>query len=126
MPDNLTEEPIKLHNQLNKDLVFTFIRRNGLVATDMKNKKSSWIKLKNDYFGNLSIPLSKDIFHNGYFVYNIQPEQLMEEIEQRVSGNDCNEKDRQILQKTLLSLEVDANNVVFIGKLKNEIKTKLF
>jgi hypothetical protein len=59
-------------------------------------------------------------------VYNTQPEQLMEKIERRLSESSCTEKDKQILLKTLSTLKEGANNVVFIGKLKNEVKTKLW
>ena len=126
MSHNLLEVLV-LHNQLNKDLVLTTITRRGLVATDMKNKKSSWVRIKNDYFGNLNVQIDiESSFRNGYFVYNIQPEQLMDDIEQYLTESDCTEKDRQILQKTLSTLKEDTNNVVFIGKLKNEVGKNLF
>jgi hypothetical protein len=124
--DNSYEKLVQRHNQLNKDLILTTILRKGVIATDMKNKRSSWVKVKNDYFGNLDTPISSDIYHNGYYVHNIQPEQLMEDIEQRLTESDCTEKDRQILLKTLSTLKKDTNNVVFIGKLKNEIGKNLF
>ena len=120
--DNFSEETIKRYIQLNKDFVLTIILHRGLVATDIKNQRSSWIKVKNDYFGNLDIPISTNSFRNGYYVYNIQPEQLMEVIEQRLTESNCTEKDRQILIETLSTLEENTNNVVFIGKLKNEVK----
>ena len=124
--DNFSEEITKSHYHLNKDLVFTSIHQRGIVATDIKNKKSSWVKVKNDFFGNLNVRIVFSTFSDGYYVYNIQPEQLMEEIEQHLNENSCTEKDRQILQKTLLTLKEDINNVVFIGKLKNEVEEKLF
>ncbi|MDR2146119.1 MAG: hypothetical protein LBE91_06655 [Tannerella sp.] len=64
--------------------------------------------------------------YNGYFVQNIQPEDLMEEIEKRLSESSCTDKDRQVLRKTLSLLKQDDNNVVFIGKLKSEVQTMLF
>jgi len=126
MSDNSSERLLKLHNQLNKDLVLTNIRQRGLVATDIKNKKSAWIKVKNDYFGNLDVEISIESFRNGYYVYNIQPEQLMEEIKQRLTESNCTDKDRQMLLKTLSVLNENTNNVVFIGKLKNEVGKKIF
>jgi len=126
MSGDLYEKPFKDHCQLNKHFVLTTIRNKGLIATDLKHKRSSWAKVKNDYFGNLVVPYATDIFYNGYFVYNIQPEQLMEEIKKRLSESSCTEKDRQELQKTLSTLKEDTNNVVFIGKLKNGIERRLF
>ena len=124
--DDSEEKTVRRHSQLNKDLIFTSFIRKGLVATDLKNKSSSWINVKNDYFGNLDIPITSDIYRNGYFVYNIQPEQLMEDIEMRFTESDCSEKDREILLKVLSNIKEETNNVVFIGKLKNEVEKKLF
>ena len=118
--DNAYEKRNKRHNQLNKDLVLSAIAEpnKGLILTDLKNKSASWVKVKNDFFGNLDTPLSIFIYRNGYFVHNIQPEQLMEDIKQRLTNSNCTEKDRQILIKTLSTLKEGENNVVFIGKLK--------
>lgn len=116
---------------LNKDLFISNVRcmtwigsctKTGIVATDLKNKTASWIKVVNDYYGNLPVAPK---FHNGYFVHNVQPEELMEDIENRLTAKNCTESDRQLLKKTLSSLKEGANNVVFIGKLKNEINAKL-
>ena len=117
--DDFSEDITKRHRQLNKDLVLTSVRPRGFVLTDIKNKRSSWVKMKNDFFGSLNVQNPLSTFYNGYYVYNIQPEQLIEEIKQRLTESGCTEKDRQILQKTLSNLKEDTNNVVFIGKLKN-------
>ena len=121
--DNFSNEVTKRHVQINKNLVLTAIRSKGvLIATDMKNKRSSFIKVKNDFFGNIDLPISIYFYLNGYFTYNVQPEQLMEDIKQHLSDSNCTEKDRQMLKKTLSTLKEGENNVVFIGKLKNEVE----
>jgi hypothetical protein len=66
------------------------------------------------------------MFQNGYFVYNIQPEQLMDDINKRLSESSCSEKDRLKLKELLSTLKENTNNVVFIGKLKSEVKEKLW
>ena len=96
----------------------------GMVATDLKAKTSSWIKVVNDFYGNMSVPIG--FVNNGYWVLNIEPEQLMENIEKRLNQKGLTEKDKQILNKTLSELSENTNNVVFIGKLKDDIKTKLW
>jgi len=126
MTFNSSEKPWKQYYQLNKDLLLTNVFGKGLVATDLKNKTSSWIKVANDYYGNMPMPAGIVQFRNCYFVHNIQPEELMSEIEKRLAVSSCTEKDKQILKKTLLTLKENDNNVVFIGKLKSEVKTKLF
>jgi hypothetical protein len=126
----------KNYFQINKDLIMTgvsefdatlgyFVRR-GLVATDLRNKTSSHVNIVNDFFGNLPVQASGIVFRNGYFVYNVQPEELMDEIEKRLSESNITESDRQRLNELLSKLREDTNNVVFIGKLKSEITGRLF
>ena len=63
---------------------------------------------------------------NGYWVLNVQPEDLMENIEDHLVKNGLSDVDRQALNRTLSSLKEGTNNVVLIGKLKGEVKTKLW
>lgn len=93
----------------------------GLVATDLKAKISSYIKVVNDYYGNMPVTANTVMFRNGYYVYNVQPERLMEEIENRLAESNCTENDRQKLRQTLSKLQENTNNVVFFGKLKREV-----
>jgi len=51
---------------------------------------------------------------------------LMEDIENRLAERNCTEEDREILKKTLSKLKEGTNNLVFIGKLKEEIDTRLW
>ncbi|MEA4917620.1 6-bladed beta-propeller [Proteiniphilum sp.] len=121
-----SEKPFKQYYQVNKELLLTFIFGKGLVATDLKNKTSSWVKVVNDYYGNMPAPTFITQLRNGYWVYNLQPEQLIENIEDRLAKKDCSENDKKILNKTLSTLEEGANNVVFIGKLKSEVKNRMW
>ena len=121
-----SENPYKQHYHLNKDIIITYVFGKGAVATDLKNKTSSWINSKNDFYGNIQAYLGIMMLRNGYFVHNLQPEELMEMIENRLAERSCTEQDRQILNQTLSTLKENANNVVFIGKLKSEVKSKLW
>jgi hypothetical protein len=126
----------KNYFQVNRDLVMTrinifdenagsFINR-GTVATDLRNMTSSYVNVVNDFFGNLPVEASVVTFRNGYFVYNVQPEELMDEIENRLSQSNVSQRDRQQLEQLLSKLEEDTNNVVFIGKLRDGIAGRLF
>jgi hypothetical protein len=121
-----SEKPYKQYFQLNKDIILTNVYGKGLVATDLKNKTSSWVKVVYDYYGNIPAPTYVVQLRNGYWVFNREPELLMTEIEKRLSQKSCTESDREILNKTLSTLKEETNNVVFIGKLKSEVKTKLW
>ena len=131
------ERVMKRYSQLNQNMflanVLTFVPNMGNrgvfrgdvpVATDITFKTSTRINVVNDFFGSISSPITA--IRNGYFVFNIQPEELIEEIERRLAQSNCTESDRKILTKTLSNIEKGTNNVVFIGKLKSETKTKLW
>ena len=92
----------------------------GMVATDLDSKISSWIKVTNDFYGNM--PVSIGNASNGYWISNVQPEQLIEYIENHLANRGISEKDKQILNKTLATLQENTNNVVFIGKLKDKVQ----
>ena len=138
MTSNTSENAPKQSFQLNKDLFLTNVyswRINpeaggqgliykGTIATDLKTGTASYIKIVNDYYGNLPVSASVVTFRNGYFVYNIQPEQLIDDIENRLTESSCTEDDRQVLQKTLSILKEGTNNLVFIGKLREEWNIK--
>jgi len=128
--------------QLNKNLIMTqtvkihgtptphgtFSVERCLIATDLTTKTSSRVKIINDFFGGLdALPdnFLPNHFRRGYYVRSIQPEDLMEDIKDRLADRNISENDRQILNRTLSTLREGTNNVVFIGKLKNEIKLNL-
>jgi hypothetical protein len=121
----LPENTWSQYFQMNKELIFTW--KNGkLLATDLKNKTSSYINVVNDYFGNIPAPVSVVHCRNGYWVHNVQPEELIENIENRLAESACTENDRQVLNRTLSTLKEGTNNVVFIGKLKSGLTAKLW
>jgi hypothetical protein len=111
----------KQYYELNDRYITNFFGK-GLISTDKKNKNSSFIKVVNDYCGNMEMPVSVINLRNGWYVYNLEPAQLKEKIEKRLKESSCTEKDRQTLHKALSSLDEDANNVLFIGKLKTKTR----
>jgi hypothetical protein len=104
-----------------KDKYLTYIwgkESSKVIATDKDTKNSSYIKIVNDYYGNLEMLISDLTLRNGWFVYNLEPAQLIELIEKRLAENDCSEQDKQQLENILPTLDENANNVLFVGKLK--------
>ena len=128
--DNTTEGILKGYCQLNKELCLTFLysrdQPTRTIASDLKNKSSGFVNIVNDYYGNLPISANVSTFRNGYFVQNVQPEQLIDDINKRLGESSCTEKDKLALSQLLSTLEENTNNVIFIGKLKNEVKGKLW
>jgi len=119
---NSSETPYKQYYLLNEQTILTNVFGRGLVATDLKSRTSSYIKVVNDYFGNMPAPMGIVQVRNGYWVYNIQPEEMMDAIKKRLAESDCTEKDRQALNQTLAKLKENTNNVVLFGKLKKRIE----
>ena len=123
--------------QLNKSLFMSTLKKTqpagyyvetDLIATDLNSKTSARVMIVNDYFGNMdALPNSfHKRFKNGYYVYHIQPEDLIENIEKRLSERNITETDRDVLTNKLSTLKEGTNNVVFIGKIRDEIETKLW
>ena len=130
-----SEDIWRQYYMLNKDLIFTRLHcfkrflncnKSGFVATDLKHKKSSHIRVVNDFYGNMRVPIIFNNFHNGYWVHSIQPEDLIEDIEKRLIESSCTEDDRKTLKNLLSTLAEGANNLLFVGKLKSEIEMELF
>jgi len=118
-----SEKPYKQYYLLNNHMILTNVFGKGLVATDLKSMTSSYIKVVNDFYGNMPAPTYIVQLRNGYWVHNIQPEQLIEDIEKRLAKRNCTDAEREILKKTLSTTKEGANNVVFFGKLKEEVKS---
>ena len=127
MPYSSNENIWKQYMVINKDIVITRVhcfeesgicRKSGLVAVDLRHKTSSFIQLTNDFFGNLSSSIDFYNIRNGYWTQSMMPEELMDEIEDRLAERDVSENDRTALNKMLVLLQDGANNLVFIGKLK--------
>lgn len=97
------------------DKYVTMIMGKGTLVSDMKQRKSYYANLKNDLMGGLPAPFN---FTDGYFFAMYEPGRLMTLIEKRLSESGCTEKDKEVLNKLLASLDEEGNNVLFVGKLK--------
>jgi hypothetical protein len=114
---NTSEKPFRQYMELPNHYI-TNVFGKGLVATDKQSGHSTFIKVVNDYFGNMPMPAYVINFRNGWYVYNLEPAQLMEQIEKRLQESACTESDREQLQALLSTLDENSNNLLFLGKLK--------
>jgi len=94
-----------------------------IILSDLISKTSSRVKIVNDYLGHKDLMLSHNIwqFSNGYYVDSIQPEDLMMYIEECLAEISHSASDKEKLKKILSSIQEGTNNVVFIGKLTEEL-----
>jgi len=116
--------PFRNHFQLNRNLIVSCTYNNDrgmietMIATDLRFKTASWVKVVNDYFGN--IPVANECeFINGYYVQCMRVKDFIYDIKKRLADRNCTERDKKKLNEILATLDKDGNNVVFIGKLKN-------
>jgi hypothetical protein len=113
------EKPFRTYLELNDQyLTCVFGNEYKVVSTDKNTKNSSYIKVINDYYGNLEMPISIVTIKNGWFAWNLEPAQLMEKIEKRLAESDCSEQDKQQLETLRSTLDENDNNLLFVGKLK--------
>ncbi len=94
----------------------SYIHRNGVIIVDQKKQTSNYLKVINDFFGQIEAP--KFNFNKGWFYQMFEPSYLMEVIENRLAESDCSPEDRKQLEEILGSLDENDNNVMFIAKLK--------
>jgi hypothetical protein len=97
---NSSEKPFRQYMELPRHYV-TNIFGKGLIATGKKTNASNYIKIINDYYGNMETPCFVIHFRNGRYVYNLEPAQLIEQIEKRLKESNCTEQDRLKLKKLL-------------------------
>ena len=115
---NSTEKPFRQYIELNNMYITTIWSKKQTIVTDMKTKRSSFVKVRNDYFGNMDVALNVSTLRNGWFVLNLEPWQLIEMIEKRLQESDCTAQDKQKLKALQDSLDENSNNVLFVGILK--------
>ncbi|MDL2265841.1 hypothetical protein LJC57_08195 [Parabacteroides sp. OttesenSCG-928-G07] len=86
-------------------------------STDKDSQTSfSITKFVNDFYGGIELPLTT--FNKGYFIHNVEPGELMDIIDKRLTESDCTEQDRELLTQLLSTLDENSNNLLFVGKLK--------
>ena len=92
--------------------------KNAKIATNKKMKTSSFVKIVNDFYGNMEVPISIVHIRNGYYVLCFEPGELISLIEERLKESSCTQKDKKVLKELLAKLDDNDNNVLFYGKLK--------
>lgn len=123
---NPEEKPIHLYYRLPNHFMVTYyywknnrVEGGGEILVDTKRKASSHFRLVNDFYGNLPIPGSGHNFHKGYFIRNMEPGQLAEQIEKHLASGKCSSQDKKKLKELDETLDENDNNVLFVGKIRN-------
>lgn len=91
---------------------------NFYYIVDKKTGKGSFFKLYNDYLGNAEISWPVYSFSNGYYVKNIEPGNLLNEIEKALKNKGLSDSMRKKLTNLQNSINDNDNNYIMIAKLR--------
>ena len=104
--------------QLNEYLTTTQNQRFYIV--DKKTLKGSYFILENDFLGNMEVAWPSYAFNNDYYVRNVDPGNLYDELEKILSsGKKLSPEMRTKLTKLKDSISDNDNNYIVYAKLKN-------
>lgn len=107
---------VTVEKKLSDNITVTEHPSNFIV--DKKTLKGGFYKLYNDFLGG--IPMEEwPSFHNGYYVWNIEPGMLAEILTRHLEESETlTEKVRKELIDLLDSIDENENNYLFYGKLR--------
>lgn len=100
---------------------------NGTISTpgetsnyiiDKNTGKGAYFKIYDDYFGNQEIGWASSIFGNGYFIRNLEPGNLLNDIENLLKKDDLSDDMRKKLTDLQNSIDDNDNNYLLIAKMK--------
>lgn len=95
------------------------------IMVDKRQKRSYYLNITNDFVGNIPIPWLASDIKNGWYYEMFEPYRLLDLIDERLSDSKCSDKDRKALEELRNSIDEDGNNIMFLGKLKENIHLKL-
>lgn len=108
------EKPFCIYNEL-PNYYFGILWGIGTILVDKKKNTSHYLRITNDYFGNMEAPLN---FQDGWFFAMYEPGALVDKIETTLSKGGLSDQDREKLNSLLSSIDENDNNLLFVGKLK--------
>lgn len=83
---------------------------------DKRTLKGAFYTIYNNFLGNM--PIDWATFQNGYYVWNVEPGTLMDQISKQLKEKNISEKQRQNMTKILSGIDENDNNYIVYGKLK--------
>lgn len=106
------QDKIDKHGQFYKPMPDMFI-------VEKESLKGCWVNFVVDELGNIPIPTSTS-FQDGYFVSNMYPHELKQEMEKILTdGDNSLFQERKNKIKSLYDqIDEDGNNIIILGKLK--------
>lgn len=87
------------------------------LMVDKHSLKASYVRFKNDLLGGFK---SWPSFKQGYYIYNSEPNRLVETLKKALSenGNTLSKEVKERMQSLIEQINPEGNNVVMIGKMR--------
>jgi hypothetical protein len=85
---------------------------------DRQTLKGSFFTLENDYLGGLNVVRPLLLFSGDYFAYNVEPSNLLQQIEEALINIDITPERKSKLTKLKETINEDDNNYIFYSKMK--------
>lgn len=83
--------------------------------------KGAYFKMYNDYFGNQEIDWPSGTFYNGYFVRNLEPGNLSNDIDNLLKKEELSNDMRKKLTDLQNTIDENDNNYIMIARLKKRM-----
>jgi hypothetical protein len=109
----MVAEPKKLNDNL------TTTQNNRFFIVDKKTQKGAFFTLENDYLGNTEIRWPIGVFHSGYYVRNVDPGNLQDELEKALASGKLSPAMKDKLSKLKNSISDNDTNYILYAKLKS-------
>lgn len=111
------------YNEIPSYFLFnTFEEAEKFYLVDYKKLQSYEIHITNDFVGNIPIYHFPFNLKDGWFCQIYEPYILIEVIDKQLKTKSCTEKEQKKLKEIYDSINENDNSILFIGKLKSNIK----
>ena len=91
------------------------------IIVDKKSNKGNYVRIFNDYLGNLEIAYFPYACTDGYYTVNLEPNILLEQIEKALKNNELTKEQEEQLKALQKQIDEDHNNYIVYAKLKTDL-----
>jgi hypothetical protein len=112
------KKPVHIYRETPKHYISLYRHENGKwyeVLVDKKTLESRYFRITNDLFGGLRV---SPVYWNGYLILNYPAISLKNQIKNALKNNKMTDEVRRKLTDFDKNLQIDDNNIIFFGKLK--------
>ena len=130
MDFNTDKRPIHFYSEIKRYFIGSFSEPKQLTATmavsqnhryyfvDKQTLKGSFFTLENDYLGGLAEDRPLFRFSGDYYIYNVEPSNLLQQIEEALRNIDMTPERKSKLTKLKETINENDNNYFFYSKMK--------